>query len=81
MKIFEGDIVLFDYLMQSPVCSVRWDDSICQMVLQDANGKEYNLLREIQPGPAPMEIRYEIIGNIFDSPNLMGGGNNERAVD
>ena len=77
-KIFDGDIVLVPYI--DPIFKCAWNDtSPCERaIVKYCNGMFY--VEYIESGDkftlSAMDGYMEIIGNIYDNPELLGGNNN-----
>lgn len=70
-KIFEGDIVVMNIKGDYTICKVAWADNVAQFQLWQKN--------TIPHTPTALNLgNYdcEIIGNIHDNPELLGGADN-----
>lgn len=67
-KIFEGDIIKYFYWYGEDIAVVQYDKRLCRFDIA-VNGCHWNL-DECET--------HEIIGNIHDNPELLGGADNEK---
>lgn len=65
-KIFEGDILEFTYDGEKDPYLIKWDKSDCGYRIWDSDG-DYDFCDHWASG------RFEVIGNIFDNPELFDG--------
>ena len=77
-KIFEGDIVLVPYI--DPIFKCTWNDtSPCELATVKYCDGVF-CVEYIESGDkftlSAMDGYMEIIGNIYDNPELLGGNNN-----
>lgn len=67
-KIFEGDIVKHyndtSHPWQFVIGIIKWNPDKCKFVKQNANGDKWEI---------HSNCVYEVIGNIFDNPELLNG--------
>lgn len=66
-KIFEGDIL---YPISKRPYLVFWNDEEVRFMLKNSRGFCLNIYKNIAD-------EYEVIGNVFDDPDLLKGGENE----
>ena len=66
-KIFEGDVVTFETTAYSfNPCVVAWSFTKMRFIVRS---REANY-------PMDIDFKYEVIGNIHDNPELLGGADN-----